>query len=65
MAEYEHLRLVKMPQQFERRKKPGFGSAPTRNSQQRATHGTSLINQLDSTIAYIRGKRRPGNIDRH
>lgn len=63
MAEYEHLRLVKMPQQFERRKKPGFGSAPNRNNQQRVTHGTSLINQLDATVAYIRSKRRPGNID--
>ncbi|HBR6775821.1 S8 family peptidase [Klebsiella pneumoniae] len=63
MAEYEHLRLVKMPQQFERRKKPGFGSAPSRNNQQRITHGTSLITQLDSTVAYIRSKRRPGNID--
>lgn len=63
MAEYEHLRLVKMPQQFERRKKPGFGSAPSRNNQQRVTHGTSLISQLDSTVSYIRSKRRPGNID--
>ncbi|WP_073970396.1 S8 family peptidase [Serratia ficaria] len=63
MAEYEHLRLVKMPQQFERRKKPGFGSAPNRSNQQRATHGTSLINQIDSAVAYIRSKRRPGNID--
>lgn len=62
MAEYEHLRLVKMPQQFERRKKPGFGSAPHRNSQQRVTHGTSLISQLDSTVAHIRSKRRPRNI---
>lgn len=63
MAEYEHLRLVKIPQQFERRKKPGFGSAPKRSNQQRITHGTSLINQLDSTVAYVRSKRRPGNID--
>lgn len=62
MAEYEHLRLVKMPEQFERRKKPGFGSAPKRNSQQRVTHGTSLISQLDSTVAHIRSKRKPGNI---
>ncbi|AMB74470.1 S8 family peptidase [Pantoea ananatis] len=63
MAEYEHLRLVKMPQQFERRKKPGFGSAPNRNNQQRITHGTSLISQLDSTVTYIRSNRRAGNID--
>ncbi|WP_323666405.1 S8 family peptidase [Pectobacterium punjabense] len=63
MAEYEHLRLVKMPQQFERRKKPGFGSAPNRSTQQRAIHSTSLINQINNTVTYIRSKRRPANID--
>lgn len=63
MAEYEHLRLVKIPQQLERRKKPGYGSAPKRNSQERTTHGTSLIHQIDSTVAYVRSKRIPGNID--
>ncbi|EOA3227028.1 S8 family peptidase [Escherichia coli] len=63
MAEYEHLRLVKIPQQLERRKKPGYGSAPKRNSQERTIHGTSLIHQIDSTVAYVRSKRIPGNID--
>lgn len=63
MAEYEHLRLIKVPEQFERRKKKGFGSAPHRTTQQRVTHGTSLVNQIDTTVTYIRSKRRPESIN--
>lgn len=55
MARYDHLRLVRLPEQVERRKRPGFGSAPDRD---RPAHSRRLAAELDDAVA-VQLRRRP------
>lgn len=57
MAEYDHLRLVRLPERFERRKRPGFGGAPTRD---RSAHGADLSKQIEDVITDRRRARAVG-----
>ena|SRR5208337_509441 len=60
MARYDHLQLVRLPELFERRKRPGFGAQPTRDL---AEHGTRLREELDAAIAAQQRRRKPEFID--
>lgn len=55
MARYDHLRLVRLPEQLERRKRPGFGGAPERA---RPEHSRRLSAELDEAVA-VQQRRRP------
>lgn len=56
MARYDHLRLVRLPERIERRKRPGFGKPVARDPQ---THGVRLKAELEATIEVQRHRRRP------
>ncbi|HEX7936264.1 MAG TPA: S8 family peptidase [Paraburkholderia sp.] len=60
MPHYEHLRLVRLPEQFERRKHGGGGPPPQRDPR---THSARLSVELDNTIAAQRARRRPEFVD--
>jgi hypothetical protein len=55
VADYEHLHLVRLPEQLERRKRRGFGVTTSRDHRQ---HSTIVRNQLDAAIA-VQQRRRP------
>ncbi len=55
MARYDHLRLVRLPEQLERRKRPGFGAAPERD---RPDHSRRISAELDDAVA-VQQRRRP------
>lgn len=55
MARYDHLRLVKLPEQLERRKRPGFGNAPERD---RPDHSRRIASELDEAVS-VQQRRRP------
>lgn len=48
--------MVRLPERLPRRKKPGFGSAPERDSGQ---HGAQLNRQLNAAVASQQAARRP------
>jgi hypothetical protein len=56
MPRYEHLRMVRLPERLERRKKPGFGGSSRHNP---STHSQALTEQLSSAIATQVRRRRP------
>lgn len=60
MARYEHLRLVRLPEQLERRKKPGFGGSPARDVEE---HSAKLRHQLDEVVDVQRKIHRSKTID--
>src|SRR5579863_3862146 len=60
MPHYEHLRLVRLAEQFERRKHGGGGPPPQRDPR---THSARLSVELDNTIAAQRARRRPEFVD--
>ncbi len=60
MARYEHLRLVRLPEQLERRKTGGGGRPPERDP---ADHSRRLREELDEAVAVQRQRRRPDVID--
>ena len=60
MARYDHLELVRLPEQFERRKHGGGGPPPPRDRQQ---HTTKLRDELDAATQEQRGRRRPEFVD--
>lgn len=60
MPEYEHLKLIKLPQQMERRKPPAPVKPPERDHR---VHGTKLISQLQSAVFVQTNRRRSANID--
>lgn len=60
MARYEHLRLIRLPEQFERRKTGGGGRPPDRDP---AGHSRRLRAELDEAVAVQRQRRRPDVID--
>lgn len=56
MARYEHLRLLRLPEQLERRKQSFGGTAPQRDRRQ---HSTRLRTELDEAIVNQQRRRRP------
>lgn len=60
MARYDHLELVRLPEQFERRKHGGGGPPPERD---RAQHTTKLLDELDAATQEQRRRRRPEFVD--
>lgn len=61
MARYEHLKLTRLPERMERRKRPGFGSdVPARN---RAEHSGKIRDELNAAIETQRRRRKPELVD--
>lgn len=60
MARYDHLKLVRIKERLERRKKPGFGSAPVR---ERDEHTDRLREELNQAIESQRQRRPPAVIN--
>lgn len=60
VARYDHLELVRLPEQFERRKHGGGGPPPTRDRDQ---HSTKLRDELDAATQAQRGRRKPEFVD--
>lgn len=60
MPRYEHLRIVRLPDTLERRKRPGFGTRPDRDS---AAHGTTISNQIDAVVTAHQRQPRVLGID--
>jgi hypothetical protein len=56
MARYEHLRLLRLPEQLERRKQRFAGGAPQRDRKQ---HSKRLEAELDAAIAIQQRRRQP------
>src|SRR5271155_4604336 len=60
VARYDHLELVRLPQQFERRKHGGGGPPPARDRDQ---HSTKLRDELDAATREQRRRRKPEFVD--
>ena len=60
MARYDHLRLVRLPERFERRKTGGGGRLPDRDP---AGHSQRLREELDEAVAIQQQRRRPDYIN--
>ena len=60
MARYDHLELVRLPEQFERRKHGGGGPPPPRDRDQ---HTTKLRDELDTATQEQRRRRKPEFVD--
>lgn len=60
VARYDHLELVRLPEQLERRKHGGGGPPPTRDRDQ---HSTKLRDELDAATQAQRGRRKPEFVD--
>ncbi len=60
MARYDHLRLVRLPEQMERRRRPGGGRTPVRDP---GGHSRRLEFELDTTVAEQQRRRRPEFVD--
>ena len=60
MSRYDHLQLVRLPEQFERRKHGGGGPPPARD---RAEHSTRLREELDAATQVQRRRRKPEFVD--
>lgn len=60
MARYEHLQLIRLPEQFERRKSGGGGRPPGRNP---AAHSARLESELDAALETQQRRRRPEFVD--
>lgn len=59
MASYEHLRLVRLPEQLERRKNGG-GRAPERDI---VAHSGKISAELDAAVAEQKQRRKPEFVD--
>ncbi|MYM38645.1 S8 family peptidase [Duganella qianjiadongensis] len=60
MPNYAHLKLVRMPEQFERRLQQGFGRPYARD---KGPHAAKLTTDLNNAVAIQQGRRRPEFID--
>jgi hypothetical protein len=60
VARYDHLELVRLPEQFERRKHGGGGPPPDRN---RAQHSAKLRGELEASTEEQRRRRQPEFVD--
>jgi len=56
MARLEHLMLVRLPERFERRKRPGFSKPSARIPDQ---HASKLTSELGEAVAQQKLRRRP------
>jgi len=59
VARYDHLRLTRLPERLERRKRTGFGSAPERDP---SVHGPRLKREVDAVLTDFR-RVRPAAIN--
>ena len=57
---YEHLKLLRFPEQFERRKHGGGSPPPSRD---RAEHTRKLREELDAATEAQRRRRKPEFVD--
>jgi hypothetical protein len=60
LPRYEHIQMARLPERLPRRKKPGFGSSPPRES---GAHGARLARELGDAIASQNAVRRPEFVD--
>lgn len=60
MPSLTHLKLVRLPEQLERRKKPGFGRPYAR---EKSTHTAKLETQLNAAIQVQKQRRPPAFVD--
>ena len=60
VARYDHLQLVRLPEQFERRKHGGGGPPPPRD---RVEHSRRLREELDTATEAQRRRRKPEFVD--
>jgi hypothetical protein len=60
VARYDHLELVRLPEQFKRRKHGGGGPPPARDRDQ---HSTKLRDELDAATQEQRRRRKPEFVD--
>lgn len=60
MPRHDHLRLVRLPEQLERRKRPGGGAAPVRDPGQ---HSGRLRAELTAAVEEQQRRRRPEFVD--
>ncbi len=60
MPRYDHLRLIRLPEQLERRRHGGGGPPPPRDP---SIHSARLSTELQTTIAVQRARRRPEFVD--
>lgn len=60
MPRYDHLRLVGLPEQLERRRRPGFGGSPARDRQR---HRQRIAGELDEAIDQQQRRRPPGVVN--
>jgi hypothetical protein len=60
MPRYEHIEMARLPERLPRRKKPGYGGIPPRES---GAHGARLTRELDTAIAAQQASRRPEFVD--
>src|ERR1051326_3470719 len=60
MARYDHLELVRLPEQLERRKQGRGGPPPARD---RGQHSTKLRDELDAATQEKRRRRKPEFVD--
>lgn len=60
MAQYNHLRLLRLPEQLERRKPRGFGTSTARDH---TGHGARLRTELDEAVAVQQRRRRHEHIN--
>lgn len=60
MPQHDHLRLVRLPEQLERRKRPGGGSAPARDP---GEHSGRLQAELTAAVEEQQRRRQPEFVD--
>jgi hypothetical protein len=60
LARYDHLQLIRLPEQFQRRKHGGAGPPPIRD---RAAHSTRIEAELDEAILTQQRRRPPDYVD--
>lgn len=60
MARYDHLRLIRLPTELPRRKKPGFGSPVARSPRE---HSARLADELAQAVDQQFARKRPGIVD--
>ncbi|WP_338835218.1 hypothetical protein [Bradyrhizobium septentrionale] len=60
MARYDHLELVRLPEQFERRKLGGGGPPPARDRDQ---HSTKLRDELNAATQAQRGREAGASLN--
>lgn len=60
MARHDHLRLVRLPELLERRRRPGVGRAPTHEP---SGHSQRLRTELDAAVVEQQRRRKPEFVD--